>query len=81
MKNYNFYDTSSLLLRENDLFKTDEEVIISSITLNELENIKSAYNKDIDINKIDRTRRKSFRMIKYFYLENKFCCESIIKHI
>ena len=41
-----FYDTSSILL-ETDLFK--ENFIISSITLNELENIKTSSNKDAEI--------------------------------
>ena len=36
---------------------------------------------DIDINKIDRTRRKSFRMIKYFYLENKFICDIVLSGV
>ena len=40
-----FYDTSSILL-ETDLFK--ENFIISSITLNELENIKTSANKDAE---------------------------------
>lgn len=46
-----FYDTSSLLLTTN-LFEqnTEEnEIIISSITLKELEYIKTSSNKDYDI--------------------------------
>lgn len=44
----NFYDTCSLLKRVNNLFDNpDEEIIISSITLNELEGIKTS-NKDYD---------------------------------
>lgn len=47
---YNFYDTSSLLLKANTLFETPEEqIIISSITLKELEEIKTMYNKTSDI--------------------------------
>ena len=46
---YNFYDTSSLLLREKDLFTYEENIILSSITLNELENIKTSNTKDNDI--------------------------------
>ena len=46
MKTYNFYDTSSLLIRGEHLFDDpNENIIISSITLNELENIKSS-NRD-----------------------------------
>lgn len=36
---------------------------------------------DIDVNKIDRTRRKLFRMIKYFYLENKFICDIVLSSV
>ena len=47
---YNFYDTSSLLLRSNNLFDDEnEKIIISSVTLNELENIKTARNKSEEI--------------------------------
>lgn len=44
---YKFYDTCSLLLRTGDLFENeDERIILSTVTLKELENIKTAYNKD-----------------------------------
>ena len=50
MKTYKFYDTSSLLLKVDALFENPEEkVVISSITLKELEHIKTATNKDPDI--------------------------------
>lgn len=42
-----FYDTSSLLLIPNGLF--DEFFVISSVTLSELEEIKSSRNKDFSI--------------------------------
>ena len=48
MKN-NFYDTSSLLLASEDIFNSEDRVIISSITLKELERIKTAANKDSEI--------------------------------
>lgn len=44
-----YYDTSSLLLVADSLFenkKEDENIIITSITLNELEHIKTSANKD-----------------------------------
>ena len=45
-----FYDTSSLLLIEDKLFKnSNDTIIISSITLKELENIKTSMNKDARI--------------------------------
>lgn len=47
---YNFYDTSSLLLKASTLFEDPaEHIIISSITLKELEEIKTMYNKTSDI--------------------------------
>ena len=45
-----FYDTCSLLLMANHLFDNEEDkVVISSITLDELEHIKTAVNKDPDV--------------------------------
>lgn len=44
-----FYDTSSLLLKADSLFDTEEEIIISSITLKELERIKTDSRKDENI--------------------------------
>lgn len=42
-KIYKFYDTSSLLLAQDNLFKDENiRVVISSITLNELEHIKTS---------------------------------------
>ena len=49
MSDYKFYDTCSLLLKVNTLFDTDERFAISSITLDELENIKTSNSKDSDI--------------------------------
>lgn len=48
-KKIKFYDTSSLLLKVDSLFEEEEKFVISSITLEELENIKTAANKDADI--------------------------------
>ena len=44
-----FYDTSSLLKQVDTLFDIDEEIAISSITFEELENIKTSSNKDADV--------------------------------
>lgn len=46
--NKKFYDTSSLLLKTNSLFNKQENFAISSITLEELERIKTSSNKDIE---------------------------------
>jgi len=48
-KKIKFYDTSSLLLKADSLFEEEEKFAISSITLEELEHIKTAANKDADI--------------------------------
>ena len=55
MKTYNFYDTSSLLLKAGTLFEQEENIIISSITLSELEEIKTSRNKDNDVKYAART--------------------------
>lgn len=49
MKKINFYDTSSLLLQADKLFENNETFALSSITLEELEHIKTASNKDADV--------------------------------
>ena len=49
MEKIKFYDTSSLLLKADTLFEDNERFAISSITLEELEHIKTAANKDADI--------------------------------
>lgn len=47
---HKFYDTSSLLEQVQNPFQEEDELIhISSITLEELENIKTAANKDFEI--------------------------------
>jgi predicted ribonuclease YlaK len=46
---YNFYDTCSLLIKANTLFEEEENVVISSVTLQELEEIKTNRNKTPDI--------------------------------
>ena len=46
---YKFYDTCSLLLKANNLWEEDVRLILSSITLEELENIKTSSNKDADV--------------------------------
>lgn len=45
---FNFYDTSSLLLKGNNI-KKDDNIVISSITLQELENIKTSMNKSPEV--------------------------------
>lgn len=46
---YKFYDTCSLLLRANHLWEDDCTLVISAVTLEELEHIKTAANKDPDV--------------------------------
>lgn len=45
----NFYDTCSLLLKAGNLFEQEENIVLSSITLEELENIKTSTNRDPDV--------------------------------
>ena len=49
MMTKNFYDTCSLLLKAGNLFEQEENIVLSSITLEELENIKTATNRDPDV--------------------------------
>ena len=46
---YKFYDTCSLLLKVDNLWEEDVITVISSITLKELEHIKTSLNKDPDV--------------------------------
>ena len=59
---YNFYDTCSLLLRVDDLFTVEENIIISSVTLNELENIRTSAHKD---ESIKQTARELLRLLAH----------------
>lgn len=44
-----FYDTCALLTSYKEIFNSEEKFYISNITINELENIKTAFNKDENI--------------------------------
>ena len=46
---YKFYDTCSLIMKANHLWEEDSVMVISTITLEELEHIKTAANKDADV--------------------------------
>ena len=46
---YKFYDTCSLLLKVDNLWEDNVIIVLSSITLEELENIKTSVNKDPDV--------------------------------
>lgn len=46
---YKFYDTCSLLAKVGHLWEPDEKMIISSITVNELEHIKTSTTKDTEV--------------------------------
>ena len=49
MMNFKFYDTCSLLLKAESSDLWEENMVISSITLDELETIKTAGNKDPEV--------------------------------
>lgn len=53
MNKYLFYDTCSLLLNAERLFE-EQRVVISSITIQELENIKTSRSKDEEIKRAAR---------------------------
>ena len=44
-----FYDTCSLLNAGESVFDKEEKFVVSSITFKELERIKTASNKDLDV--------------------------------
>ncbi len=48
-KDFKFYDTSSLLIAGDKVLKEERPIAISSVTLSELEHIKTSANKSIDI--------------------------------
>lgn len=58
MTTYKFYDTSSLLINIKQL--ENQKIVISSITLTELENIKSSFNKDPQIKAAARQALRFF---------------------
>ena len=58
MTTYKFYDTSSLLVNTKQL--ENQKIVISSITLTELENIKSSFNKDPQIKAAARQALRFF---------------------
>ena len=43
------YDTSSLLIKAEEIFETNDKIVITNITLKELEIIKTSANKDLNI--------------------------------
>lgn len=49
MKDIRFYDTCALLLAGETLFDKGEKFLISSVTIKELERIKTSANKDADV--------------------------------
>lgn len=61
---YLFYDTNALLSQQEKVFETDDIFYISSITLNELENIKTSSYKDEEI-------KYSARQILHLLQDNK----------
>lgn len=68
---YNFYDTCSLLTKGTLLEDKNEQIIISSVTLDELENIKTSANKDANIK---YTARQLLRALN----DNPDSCQVII---
>ena len=60
-----FYDTCSLLVSPDNIFQEeDTQIAISSITLEELENIKTAYNKDAEVK---YSARRVLKLLEEYY--------------
>lgn len=75
-----FYDTCSLLLAGESIFESGEKFIISSITLKELEIIKTSSNKDSDVK---YNARLLLHLLdehkdKYYVIIHKSCYEEVI---
>lgn len=69
MKSFKFYDTCSILLKADYLFTDQEEnLVISSITLEELENIKTTANKSPEIKAAAQKVTKALEIHEGFYI-------------
>ena len=62
MKTFKFYDTCSILQKADYLFQDDENIVISSITLEELENIKTSAHKGPDVKAAARKVTKTLEL-------------------
>lgn len=62
-----FYDTCSLLIAGESLFEQDKPFLVSSITLKELERIKTSANKDADIKYSARLLLRLFEQHPHHY--------------
>ena len=73
---YNFYDTCALLSYYDDIFNKDSHILISNITLKELEQIKTSYTKDEDTKykarKIIRLLNDNFDKVKIINYKRKW---------
>jgi hypothetical protein len=75
-----FYDTSSLLLMAEHLFENENDtIVISSITLQELEHIKVSINKDSHTKYIARKLlhvldENNSKFICYIYKDHMINC-------
>lgn len=62
---YKFYDTCSLLKNAEHMFQEEDvKVVVSSITLEEMENIKTASNKDSNVK---YEARRALRILEEYY--------------
>lgn len=66
-KDIRFYDTCSLLLAGESLFDKGETFVVSSITFKELERIKTANNKDLDVKYSARQLLRLFEQYPELY--------------
>ena len=73
-----FLDTCSLLIAGERLFESEESFVISSVTLNELENIKTSANKDADIK---YSARLILRLLEQHLDKVKICIHNPLNEI
>ena len=82
---YKFYDTCSLLLKANHLWDEDVQLVISSVTLEELEHIKTSANKDPDVKfaarKLIRELDEHFGEYSVIFWNNDYMTDLIDNHL
>ena len=61
-KIFKFYDTCSILLKADFLFQDDENIAISSVTLEELEGIKTSATKSLEVKAAARAVTRQLEM-------------------
>ena len=61
-----------------DIKKFNFNKDLNEIEITEADNEEFEVSVNVDTNKIVRKRRRSLRMLKYFYVENRFICNCVL---